>query len=512
MSVFQKITDVPGMNNAQGLLATGVIEIHEDTVVEDPLWLMGMLVPDKDVEIQINGPLMCGVHQAFDLSKGGTITGKPEIEAVNPCWWGADPDHVEDSSPAINESIAFCTGTYKPALQFIAGNYLCMDRVVKGQNFYMPTLRGLSGGNNGEPGGVQLDFSRSTSIGLDGNGEPEACVLLKGGSGRMVTGGLDRFTILCNSNQAGLVVDDQGGVLISNVVVLGAMDSVQLFAEHGFCEWNKFANCTFNYPVRNAVRFKSGPGATSGEGSFHGVELLDCWTNLPRSSPAAIEVGPKCYWYNGTLRLRVFFDNSPDGYQDVLHVDAGARDPEIDGYIKTEGGAGRGRLASGRNVDFPGNVLSLGGITWGSMRPKHYMMTMGPEGGATNGGTISWGKPFSYGPRAIVVDGSGNWETGLYLPGEFDCEIAVTAANYEYHISGIARPNHYGNPGVFNKSSSWAVVNNTGWGEPSFSVNSGNRLMLNCPNYKGKSVNFWIWYSQRSISQVAFGKFATMTP
>lgn len=502
MSVFQKISDVPGLNNAQGLLATGVVEVHDDIVVEDPLWLMGMLVPDKDVEVRINGPLMCGVHQAFDLSKGGIITGRPEIAEVNPCWWGANPNGVGNSSPAINQAIEFCNGTYKPAIQFVAGNYLCLDHIEKRHTFYMPQIRGIGGGNQGEPGGVTLDFRQA---------EGENCVYIKGGSGTLVNGGLSNLTILANANQVPLRIADQGGCVIANCQFQGGIDSVRFHNEspNGFTEWNKLVNCNFFQPARNAVRFVANDQATD---SFHGAEILDCWAQLNNGAPAAVYVGRRCYWYNGTMQIRVFFHGNPPDYQDVLCVDPSARDPQIDGYIKTESGAGRGRLASGKNVDFPGNVLALTGVTWGTMRPKHYMMTMGPEGGATNGATLSWAKEFSYGPRAVTVDASGEWSTGLYLPGEFDCEILVRASNYEYHISGIARPHHMGGNGIFNKTSSWNLIDSTGWGEPSLLVKSNNTLYLKNAKYPAGAVNFYIWYKQRSLNHAMNGKFCTMTP
>lgn len=494
------------------VLLGGYWDIDRDIVVDEPLWFMGgILRPLDGVTIKINGPMYAPVTQIFDLSQGGTIVGNPEIEAVNPVWWGADPDHIENSSPAINAAIQFCNGTFKPAVQFVAGNYLCNDRILKGQSFYMPDVRGVGGGNTGEPSGVQLDFTQSASITFDANGEPMPCVLIKGGCGTLVTGGLDRLSIQAKAGQVPLVLNNQGGVLVSNCVFHDGTDSVQEFNQgvNGFTEWCKLVNCTFDNPARNGVRFRSTPDATD---SFHGAEILDCWAQLSSSgAPAAVEVTKNCFWYNGTMRIRVFFSNNPPDYQDVLKVDPACRDPEIDGYIKTEAGYGKGRLASGKNVDFPGTVITLSGVTWGTMRPKHWMSTIGPEGGASNGATMSWGKEFSYGPRSITVDANGAWNTGLYLPGEFDCEIVVRASNYEYHISGIARPHHMGGYGVFSKASSWKLIDSTGWGEPSFVVGTDNVLYLNNPKYGAvpDQVKFYIWHRQRSVTHV-FGAYALM--
>ena len=514
MTIFQKVSDLPGLNNATGLIGAGRIEIHADTKIEDPLWLLGTLVPDKDVEVQINGPFVCGTHLAFDLSKGGTIAGRPEIAEVNPCWWGADPDHGADSSPAINAALQFCNGTFRPAIQFVAGNYLCNGFIEKRQSFYMPDVRGIGGGNTGEPSGVQLDFSQS-NIGKNGDGTPTAepgrCLYIKGGSGTLVTGSLDRISIQCAPNQVPLTIADQGGVLVSNCIFHDGTDSVQIFNEsvNGFSEWNKLVNCTFDNPSRNAVRLRSNPTATD---SFHGFEILDCWAQISSSgAPAAVEVTEHCFWYNGTMRIRVFFAGNPIGYQDVLKVDPACRDPEIDGYIKTEGGYGKGRLASGKNVDFPGTVITLGGVTWGTMRPAQWMSTIGPEGGASNGATLKWLREFSYGPRPVTVDSTGAWNTGLYCPGEMDCEIVVRSDFYEYHISGIARPHHMGGAGVFQRTSSWTLIDNKGWGEPTFGVNSSNALVLYNTKYGAVpgAVKFYIWYRQRSISHL-FGPFALM--
>lgn len=502
-------------NGAQhGLVLTGGYwDIDRDITITEPLWFMGgILRPLAGVTIKLNCPIYAQCDQIFDLSQGGQIVGNPEVQSMNPVWWGADPDHIENSSPAINAAIAFCSGTFKPTLQFIAGNYLCMDRIIKQQNFYMPEIRGIGGGNMGEPSGVQLDFSQSTTIGLDANGEPQPCVYIKGGSGTLVTGSIDRLTILANGNQLPMQIADQGGVLVSNCQFHGGMDSFQFFNEapNGFTEWNKLVNCVFMQPRRNAVRFKANSQATD---SFHGAEILDCWAQITNGAPAAIAVGKHCLWYNGTMRIRVFFANNPADYQDVLYVDPEARDPQIDGYIKTEAGGGKGRLGSGREIDFPGEVLALTGITWGSVKPVHYSMYMGPEGGASNGAVIKWYKPFSYGPRPITVDANNEWNTGLYLPGSFDCEMILRAPYYEYQISGIARGQHYGGPGIFNKTAAWALTNQAGYGEPSFRVNNQNVLILYAPSYAAipGRVMFSMFAAQRSLG-FFYGKFHTMNP
>ena len=491
------------------VLLGGYWDIDRDITISEPIWFMGgILRPLDGVTIKINGPIYAPVTQIFDLSKGGTIVGNPELEAVNPVWWGADPDHVEDSAPAINAAINFCNGTFKPAVEFVAGNYLCMKHIEKNQSFYMPTVRGAGGGNMSEPGGTMLDFTQAP-IGLDTNGEPGACVYIKGGSGTLALGGLDRLTIRCNSNQAGIVVADQGGILISNCQVQGAMDCVQFYnqAPNGFTEWNKLVNCTFMLPARNCVRFKANSQATD---SFHGTEVIDCWLQISNGAPSAIHVGERCYWYNGTCRARVFFHGNPGKYQDVITVDPKTRDVEIEGYFKTEGGYGWGRLGSGRTIWFAGQVVCLGSVTWGSVVPVEYYFRAGPEAGAGNGASYMMIRGMSH-SRSITVDANGNAPVGLYCHGAMDCEITVRAGNYEYNISGIARPQYSGMNGAWNKTAVWTMTNATGWGEPSFWVGSNNELYIQNRNYPPGAVKLHIWYRQRSMS-AAMGKYMTQNP
>lgn len=490
-------------NDQRGYAVTGTVEIDEDLTIVDPLWCFGTLKPLDGVTVSINGPFVAGSSQCFDLSAGGTIAGKPEIEAVNPVWWGADPDHTRNSSPAINAALAFCNGSFKPAVQFIAGHYLCRDQILKPHSFYCPTIRGVGGGNTTDPGGTVLDFQQSRL------GEDDACIVIKGGSGKLVTGGLDRITIAAASGQTGLCIADQGGVLVSNVIVHGGKDSVRVFNEVGFSEWNKFVNCTFNGAERSNIRFE----VSEGTDSFHGCDVLDCWFQMSHSQPSAIHAGARSFWYNGTLRARVFFDGNPDGYQDVLSVDYSARDPQLEGYIKTESGAGRGRLGSGRNVDWCGPVLACTGITWGSFRPLHYSMWMGPEGGPSNGSVIKFGAEASYGPRPITVDANGEWYTGMYLTGDFDCEILLRAEDYEYHISGVARPHHMGGEGIFQVNQIWPLTNRAGYGPPSLSVKADGGLYLQNANYAAVpgQVYFYIWHRQRSMSLSIGHNFSTMT-
>lgn len=518
-SPFVRIRDIVTPEALQGMpadyaksgvaLLPGIHQIEQDLIVEEPVMFWGgILQPQSGIEVALNGPVQAASVQIFDLSAGGVIGGTPQVEEASVTWWGADPSGENFSSDAINQAIAFALGGYKPKLTHPAGRYLMDKRIYKQQSFYCPIIEGTGGGTDGDIGGTCWDFSLA-DIGADASGEPLPCVVIKGGSGRTSHGGIRGIEIQGNYECTGISVADQCGIFVSNMIIRNVVDGILQHNETGFTEWNKFIGCQIHKPSRYPFNFKR----TNGDNSFHGAEILDCWTNLSPSTPAAIHVGEGCKWYNGTTRLRVFFSGGLTNYQDVFHVEQGY-DVDTEGYIKTEsgGGWGRGANPAGRMVNLAGPVLALTGFTWGNLRPIKYSVSVGPEGGAANGVTVLWMEDQSYGPRYITVDANGDWPIGLRAQGSLDLDIIVSASNYEYRMSGIAHQQGYGGDGKFIPTGVWALNNSRGFGEPVLRVDSKHQIILRNAKYPPGEVKFYVWYRQRSLSVQTNLRFATMNP
>lgn len=471
----------------------------------------GILQPQSGIDVALNGPVQAQSRRIFDLSAGGVISGTPQVETASVTWWGADPSGNEYSADAINAAIAFCAGLYKPMLTHPAGRYMCDKRIYKSQSFYMPIIAGTGGGNDKEPGGTSWDFSECKDIGADPDtGEPQPCVVIKGGSGRTSHGGIKDIEIVGNYASTGISVADQCGIFVNNMIVRNCVDGILQHNETGFTEWNKFVGCQVDKPSRYSFNFRR----TNGENSFHGAEIIDCWTNLSASSPCAVHVGDGCKWYNGTSRIRVFFSGGLTNYQDVFDVHPNAYDVDTEGYIKTEAGGGwaRGANPAGRFVNMAGPVLALTGFTWGNLRPVKYSVSVGPEGGLANGVTVLWLENQSYGPRFITVDENGDWYIGTNAAGSLDMDIIVSASNYEYRLSGIAHQQGYGGDGKFIPTGVWALNNSRGFGEPVLRVDSKHRIILRNAKYPPGEVKFYCWWRQRSLSVQTNQRFATMNP
>lgn len=504
---FPSLSSIPGMQGSSGVMVNGVVEVSQNVTINEPLWVFGVIKPLAGVTVTINGPMVTGSGQIFDLSAGGMIAGTPEIERVLPSWWGADPNGVEDSSPAINQAIAFCNNDYKPRVEFLAGNYKCMSPIIKHQSFHCPIISGVGGGSSSTADGAGTVFDFSGAV----LAENQPCVMIKGGSGRHTHGGIRDIQIIGNGTSTGLQFNDQCGAYAQNLTLTNHGIGIEFYNEYGFAEWNKAIGCQVHNPLTYAYRFRRGAGGTN---SFHGCEILDCWANIPPSCKAAVRVESGCNWYNGTARIRVFFTtNGLTDFQDVISVDAGAYDVNLDGYIKTEGGQGWGRMASGRPVNFAGPVLAAGGVTWGSLNPVHYALGIGPEGLGANGVIAMWRQPVSYGPQAITVDPvTGEWDTGMSCAGSYDCEIIVAGRYYEYRISGIAKGNGYGQAGAWFPTATWAMNNQTGWGPPVITINKNHKMIITNLKYPPGEAKFTIWHQQRSLSAQTYLRFATMNP
>lgn len=507
---FVKANAIPGLQDAVGLIVNGRTEVHQDITINEPLWLFGEIVP-VNCDVRINGPIIAGSGKIFDLSQGGIISGNPEVERVLVNWWGADRNGQEDSSPAINAAIAFCSGDYKPRVEHVPGRYNCKSQILKAQSFHCPEIHGIGGGSNhqAEPGGVVWDFGQS-ALGAD-----DTCVKIRGGSGNHCHGGIRDVQIFSNGAATGLQIADQCGAYAQNITVLNSRVGIEFFNETGFTEWNKLVGCQVHNASLHAYRFRRNEGATE---SFHGAEILDCWSNLAASSPAGVFIDDGCRWYNGTCRMRIFFASGLSAPQyGIASAPSSGKYPampmDTDGYLKMESGGGWGVGADWNRVyNFCGPVLALTGVRFGGLNPKFFSMTLGPEAGPANGvGSCGMAQPNSFGPRYITVDANGLWATGLRASsGNFSCEIIVTGSNYEYRISGIAKGQGYGGAGHWQTVDEWALNNARGFGPPVFTVDKNGYLYLTNAKYPPGEVKFYIWYQQTSMSQQVYQRFATM--
>lgn len=513
-SPFVRIRDVVRPEALEGMpadyaksgvaLLPGVHEVNQDMVIDEPVMFWGgILQPQAGVDVALNGPVQAPSRQIFDLSVGGIISGTPQVETASVTWWGADPSGQSFSADAINAAIAFCLGGYKPMLTHPAGHYLCDKRIIKTQSFYVPIISGTGGGTDGSPGGTSWDFSQA-DIGADANGEPDACVVIRGGSGQTSHGGIKDIEIVGNGRCTGLAVSDQCGIYVQNMIVRNVVDGFLFHNETGFTEWNKLIGCQVHRPSRYAINFRRSKGGDS----FHGIELLDCWTNLSTTSPGAVHVGANGKWYNGTARLRVFFAGGLTNWQDAFITEGGSYDVDLEGYIKMEGGNGWARGATGpRWVNFAGPVLGNTGFTWGGLRQIRHLMNCGPEGGNA---IVAFSEYFSHGPRAVTMNANGEFDCGLRIAGAQDLELLVACSHYEYRISGIARQQGYGGEGNFQPTSVWALNNGRGFGEPIFRVGADHMLYLRNDKYPPGEVKFYVWGTQRSLLVQSAGRFATM--
>ena len=200
--------------STQGTAITGLVKVSSNTTFTEPLWLFGTLQPQNGVVVSINGPMVAGSGQIFDLSAGGSIEGFPDVENVYPSWWGADPSGKADSSPGINAALAFCTGRHKPSVNHLAGHYLCLDPIRKPNGFACPIIRGVGGGSSNladDDAGTVWDFSQCTSLSVNANGDAGACVTLDGMAGVHCRGGIQDIMIVGNGASTGLCFQDQCG-------------------------------------------------------------------------------------------------------------------------------------------------------------------------------------------------------------------------------------------------------------------------------------------------------------
>ena len=281
---------------------------------------------------------------------------------------------------------------------------------------------------------------------------------------------------------------------------------------NGFTEWCKVVDCQIQQPKRSAFRFRRGSAATA---SFHGVEIMDCWTNLAASAPSAVRVGNGCWWYNGTCRLRVFFASGLSAPQYVFTSEPVGAFPnhpvQVEGALKCEGGNGWGVGADFTvPYDFLGPIMSHAGMRYGGLRPQWYTMNLGQEAGMANGVNAALAQPFSIGPRAITVDSTGHWKTPIRVDGDQILTTTFSANLYEFRGYGLVRQQGYGQAGRYHELDGWMINNQRGFNAPVISVDSNGDVWVTNANYPAGEVQFCAWTTPLSLGVQQHLKYATM--
>ncbi len=119
----------------------------------------------------------------------------------------------------------------------------------------------------------------------------------------------------------------------------------------------------------------------SGNDSFHGSGLVNCWVNQATSNPA-IKVGDGCYPYNAPLEIITFAN---DGTGAVINCtgNSDTRPPVFKGFISHEGTMPV--LSDGdRDVILVGGYSGLGTVDFGRLRLAYAAHATGPDGGNLN--------------------------------------------------------------------------------------------------------------------------------
>lgn len=103
-------TTIGSLENQSGIIITGdIITFTEDTTIPEGVILnftvTNKIIVNSGVTLTINGIIIAGKFQIFEIAEGGIINGCPQIEHIVPQWWGTDDSGTINSSDLFQKAV-----------------------------------------------------------------------------------------------------------------------------------------------------------------------------------------------------------------------------------------------------------------------------------------------------------------------------------------------------------------------------------------------------------------------
>lgn len=306
-----------------------------------------------------------------------------------------------------------------------------------------------------------------------------------GGSGKLVNAGISGITIRGNGSQNGIVLKGSCGIHIRNCNFTSLRYGLVYSNDLGTSSFTEFCvaeGCSF-LETNTALLYRRG----TGNASFHGSGLRNCTISCPQgATDPVIEIGQssdtQVNLYNAPLDFQVWTRQNVD-------------------IIQT-------------NVANNSKLVTYGTITLELFNDSEPTLANSSVPIYHAGNITCWGSPIRFGDMVLVdwavINPSGtiNFQRKPYNVAKtlntsetaLDAirvsklgsmvSLSLKAAYYEYNYLLYLGHNGYGSDGYVSILTNTRMVNQAGYGPPSFSVNDGGKLVITNSNYAGTPVDF----------------------
>lgn len=392
----------------------------------------GMFKPAAGITITINGPIVAGAWQIFDLSNSGAlITGLPDITSCFTEWFGALADDTVDCTVPFQRTAKFALDAGCIDIQLLAGTYKTTATVyANGSNNLLQNSPNWFGRGRDN---TTIDYSTIAS-GL-------ACFKMRGGSGHNSGAIIDGIQFIGNSTSIGIMFSGVNSFRARNCRFTTNAIGIQFHNEDtgSFTEFCYGDNCQFTSACIRAINYK----VTSGNPSHHGSGLVNgCLIGVGASDVVLIDSNAQPY--QSALDVIVF----PTGNANLINCNRSAAPiPDFVGSIKVELGGNTLVLGATNTVDFQGPIGVVGlanttgaGMTSGTFRriknKALYANSSSTVTGFEAAQTISNLNTPSVQIPSLIGGNSRNYT------------VRVFGANYDYRYHIYVEPNGFGGAGT----------------------------------------------------------------
>lgn len=445
----------------------------------------GLLKPAANATITINGPIVAGAWQIFDVSAlGSVVTGTPDIPFCHAAWFGAVADGVTDSTAGLQAIAKLAADAGYIRIYLAAGTYKITSTVyangANAQSFYAPTWIGVEAWQ-----GTLIDGSAL------GAGVP--AFKYRGSSGRKQSGYIEAVGFKgVSGSTVGIMVQGLGGLRIRRCQFFSQQDAVMLHNEESgsFTEYVTMEDCGVNPSCTTVLHYK----VTSGNNSFHGSGITGRSVITASVTGPVVQVDTGSNVYNAPFNAQVFVQNSVTLFQNnnvSLPQPLG-----FAGEITVEMSGGVLTLGSGARTYFAGPIRAnsltnaTGANVLGGRLTRVETMGVYPDG--------------SYSYTGAKTNQLVNLTTGATTLSSLIASVSrfvginISASNYNYRYILSVDADGSGGSGYVAIVATLRTFNTAGYGAPTFTVDVNGNLIVTNANYPASGVTAYVSESQLS--------------
>jgi hypothetical protein len=291
-----------GSTTPVSVVINGVMVIGTSVTIPSNVQLIfsgnGMIKPAATKTVTINGSVIAGAWQIFDISASGSVvTGNVKNDVIYPYWFGAKNDNSTDCTAGITAALAMAHASLDVPVHLLGGVHITSATIP---------LNGTSGSGTFTHPDLIGSSKKQTFITYTGITTNGTAIQAKGGSGQLSGGSIRNIYFTGHSTSTAIEFAGQCGSWVENCYFDANAIGVRFHNDvsGAFTEFCTVRNCEFRAACTTPLEYKR----TSGNNSFHGsgFEAAKNLINASSTGPVISVDGTACFVYNAPLHAQVF--------------------------------------------------------------------------------------------------------------------------------------------------------------------------------------------------------------